>query len=152
MYRLISVLLLLAGSAHGQTYFEHLKESALSVGFSTLSGVGDGAADALKHHYSQTWLPQSGRGNQFWNPAISWQNKYANWPTDQSAAFPGSKTALVFVTDGWHLFKFVRNKSAVAAVVSYKRPNKRLWFVYDFLVHSAAFSVGWHIGDKLLKL
>ena len=46
----------------------------------------------------------------------SWKNKYADetWTTPK---FPGSTGILVFVTDAWHLFKFVRNLSISIAVM-----------------------------------
>ena len=64
----------------------------------------NGVMDALQFHYPQTGFEPDSR---FWNPAISWQNKYKGGDPDNGPAFFLSTTALVFLTDGWHLFKFL---------------------------------------------
>ena len=60
--------------------------------------------DALQFHYQQTGFEPD---NRFWNPDISWKNKYKGGDPDNGPAFFLSTTALVFLTDGWHLFKFL---------------------------------------------
>ena len=69
----------------------------------------------------------------FWNPQISWQNKWAQ-PFPQPAEdkwyyfgfvplykerFPYSSTIFVWVTDAWHLFKAIMLTCIMAAIVLY---------------------------------
>lgn len=42
---------------------------------------------------------------QFWNPYISWENKWKNGDRTQGERFLFSSTFLVPLTDGWHLLK-----------------------------------------------
>lgn len=46
--------------------------------------------------------------NQFWDYSRSWKNKYRDYDAgDTRAAFPLSKTMLVFATDGYHLTRMM---------------------------------------------
>lgn len=54
---------------------------------------------------------------EYWNPSISWRNKYKNKRQDDGPAFFLSTTALVFVTDAWHLFQFLSNSLIILAVI-----------------------------------
>lgn len=136
-------------------YTEHAARNWPTFSLSLLGGFADGTADALKHHYNQTVFPQSGPKRQWYDPAVSWENKYANWPTDQRAAFFGAKTWLVWTTDAWHMAKTVRNKAIQGQVFVYRaerQHEKRRWWwpVADFALSSLTFSLGWHIADNIL--
>lgn len=74
----------------------------LSVLAFGLAGLFNGVMDTLQFHYESSIFP---RGSLFWNPAISWRNKYKNGDSSQGPRFPGSTTIFVFLTDGWHLMK-----------------------------------------------
>jgi hypothetical protein len=69
----------------------------------------------------------------FWNPEVSWQNKWAQ-PFPQPAEdkwyyfgftprykerFPYSSTIFVWLTDAWHLFKAIMLTCIMAAIVLY---------------------------------
>lgn len=41
----------------------------------------------------------------WWNPNISWKNKYKNNDPTQGPKFFGSTTFLVWLTDAWHFSK-----------------------------------------------
>lgn len=43
---------------------------------------------------------------QFWNPKLSWKNKWKQKDGRMIEKFPFSSTFLVFLTDGFHLFQF----------------------------------------------
>lgn len=70
----------------------------------------------------------------FWNPQVSWKNKWAQ-PYPQPAThewyyfgfypeykerFPYSSTIFVFLTDAWHLAKFLMLWFIMFAIVFYK--------------------------------
>lgn len=72
-----------------------------------LAGVSEAIMDKLQFHYS---LSVFSRFNPlFWNPDISWKNKWKNGDKLQGEKFWLSSTLFVFTTDAWHLFKFFRN-------------------------------------------
>lgn len=72
-----------------------------------LAGMSEGVMDTLQFHYSSS-IFYNFKNKLFWNPQISWQNKYKNGDPTEGAKFPFSTNLLVGLTDGWHLFKFLR--------------------------------------------
>jgi hypothetical protein len=80
-----------------------------------LAGLCNGVMDTLQFHFGASRL--AGRKDRFWNPRISWKNKYKQGNPDLGARFPGSTTVFVFVTDAWHLFQFFQLACYKAAVV-----------------------------------
>jgi len=118
------------------------------------AGVCNGMMDATQFHYSKTVFADKTRhSQQFWDPSISWKNKYRNLDPKQGEAFPLASTALVFLTDGWHLFKFGMLKGFILAVVLMLPFSAYLgherWQVWGgnallFLIGHAAFNLGFH--------
>lgn len=51
------------------------------------------------------------RGNKnYFLRELSWKNKWKNGKKELGEAFLGSSTFFVWLTDGWHLLKFLRNR------------------------------------------
>jgi hypothetical protein len=67
-----------------------------------LAGICEGVMDYLQFRYS--------KDNKFWNPKLSWVNKWKDGKRENGERFFLSSTILVFVTDGWHLMKWFRNR------------------------------------------
>ncbi|HCY78079.1 MAG TPA: hypothetical protein DHV28_19405 [Ignavibacteriales bacterium] len=74
--------------------------------------------DTLTHHYNDSFavkykpcLPAGRLDRQFWDPAISWKNKYVDSdPSKQKvkmSLFFFSINKPSFLTDGWHLLKAI---------------------------------------------
>ena len=81
-------------------------------------GLAKGTCDSISFHFSTSIFRN--RNPLFWNPALSWQNKYK--PKDPDAVgytpkFWGSNTYFVALTDAWHLFQLVQNMAICAACV-----------------------------------
>jgi hypothetical protein len=96
-----------------------------------LAGAADGVNQALMYQYEgfKKMFPHS--NDQFWKPSLSGANKYKNGDPRQGARFPGSKTYLVFLTDGYHLTRFTDHllwSGAVAIKLSCH--EKRKWYAY----------------------
>lgn len=66
------------------------------------SAVFEGVMDFLQFYYSGT--------DHFWNPRLSWINKWNFNQIEKKERFFLSSTVLVFLTDGWHLMKWCRNR------------------------------------------
>jgi len=72
--------------------------------FVALASASKAIKDTLSFHFGKSIFSQL--DPMYWNPNISWKNKYTDWPDDPSPAFPLADTFLVFLTDAWHLFDF----------------------------------------------
>jgi hypothetical protein len=71
--------------------------SLLSI---SLSGIFNAVMDTLSHHYSKSIFVKY--NPQFWNPQISWRNKYIDGDYTK-----GRNRKIIIFTDAWHLFKFM---------------------------------------------
>lgn len=88
-----------------------------------LGGSCDAVMDTLRDHFPSSVFKN--RNPYFWNPEISWMNKWAKVPARgvhdnivdlKKERFFGSSTFLVWLTDAWHLFKMIRNTMIAASV------------------------------------
>lgn len=120
----------------------------LTAIFIALAGLCNGAADSLQFHFSlsfaRNWMPG------YWNPDYSWRRKYKNGRPADGPAFFGSTTFLVFLTDAWHLLKFLQMaffRLAVVLLLPYAWYYLALAYFVLWGVQAAAF----HIPYTLLK-
>jgi hypothetical protein len=67
-----------------------------------IAGACKAVMDTLAFHYSVSRF--SILDPLFWNPALSWKNKYSN-PNTLKPKFFGSTTLFVCFMDGWHFFQ-----------------------------------------------
>ena len=119
-----------------------------------LAGSFNGVMDSLQFHYGQNgWHPQGtetflGGTEQYWNPAKSWTNKYKDNDVTKGPAFFAANTALVFLTDAWHLAKFIMTKLFYASAILiffWKTKNPRWWYpVLVFCAFWVVFALGFH--------
>ena len=80
-----------------------------------IQAIADAVVDTLSHHMS-TSVFKGLLNNHWWDPKISFKNKYRYGHKDEGPRFLGSTTFLVFITDAWHMFKFIRKTSIELAV------------------------------------
>jgi hypothetical protein len=104
---------------------------ALTIIGMLLAGLAEGMMDKLQFH-----LPEKLWGNNFWDPGISWMNKYG---PDGTYRFWGSTTVLVFLTDGWHLMKWVRNRGVDLAMLGC---GMTIW---EVIIVRAIYGVGFAV-------
>lgn len=75
----------------------------------------------------------------FCNPAISWKNKYKEGVPEYGPKFFGSTTFFVWMTDLWHLMKFIKMVSlwVVIAILT------GLWWVLPagLVLHGIVFEI-----------
>ena len=72
-----------------------------------ISGISKAVMDKIQFHYHKSIFKDVLKYNQqFWNPLLSWQNKYKE-NSMVEPKFKGSTTFFVFVTDAWHLSQTV---------------------------------------------
>jgi hypothetical protein len=110
---------------------KRIKNYAITGTMVLLAGAADGVNQALMFQYDgfKKAFPRS--NDQFWKPALSGANKYKNGDPNQGAKFPGSKTYLVFLTDGYHLTRFTNHLFMSGAVaVKIGGFEKKKWYIY----------------------
>lgn len=79
-----------------------------------ISGIAEAINNALGFDYTQTVFRKY--SSLFWDPAISWRNKYKNI-LNKTPAYFGAATFLVFTTDAWHLFKAISHWTLITGLV-----------------------------------
>jgi hypothetical protein len=74
-----------------------------------LAGASEGVMDKINFHYFKSIFREEDKFNQkFWNPEISWENKYKDI-VNYEPKFWGSTTFFVAFTDAWHFFQLINN-------------------------------------------
>lgn len=136
---ILAAMLLLSFCCSAQMTAEQLKKLnkkrianyALTGSLVMLAGAADGVNQALLYQYAGFKRTFPAAPDQFWKPSISGANKYKNGDPAQGAAFPGSRTWLVFLTDGYHLTRFADHLFMSGAVaVKIAGFEKKKWYVY----------------------
>lgn len=100
-----------------------------SICFCILAGVFNAIMDTLQFRFNTSIF--KGWRDQFWNPELSWMNKWKGGDKKNGERFPLSSTVLVFTTDGWHLMKSGLIFSFAFAIVCY---SPHWGFFWDFLI------------------
>jgi hypothetical protein len=116
-----------------------------------LSGACDGLAETLKWHYSQFNARFANANPAFWNPAISWTNKYKNGDYLQGEKFWQSSRAFVFTTDGYHLSRMFRNVFIISAIAFEFNNYGPLW-IYIIIISSTylTYTIGFSITYEII--
>lgn len=72
-----------------------------------IAGFAEAVMDKLQFHYNRS-IFKGFQNQKFWDPELSWRNKWKNGQKPQGEKFLFSSTLLVGLTDGWHLAKSIR--------------------------------------------
>lgn len=86
-----------------------------------IAGMAKGISDALQFHYDTSFAAEF-ENRDWWDPSTSWTTsvqsmdgpevaKYEGGDPKNGAAFPGSTTIFVFMTDAWHLFQMIEARA-----------------------------------------
>jgi hypothetical protein len=85
-------------------------------------------------------------GSDWWDKTTGSANKWKNGDKEQGEAFFLSSTALVWLTDGWHLFQFMFHTSwQLAIAINLEHP---IWF---FIALKVLFSMTFEFIYSRLK-
>lgn len=118
----------------------------ISLFFVFLAGIFNAIMDVLRFHYSTSIF--SKWKNQNWiNPSLSWNNK---WKPKSKLGDLIMSTVLVWVTDFWHLSKFIMLLLLFSAVVFYQ-PLVNWWV--DLIIFYCTFTITFEIFfSRVFKL
>lgn len=145
------ILLFLSSLCWGQQKITFKEEiPALSCMF--IAGAFNGVNQDLLFHYNefQTTFPNA--DPQFWDPSISWRNKYKNGDPTQGEAFLGSNTVFAGLTDGYHATILSRNIMITTSIII--SPKSKGWkpFLKRTLLYSLSYGIGFElVYAKLIK-
>ncbi len=118
------------------------------------AGAAKGFNETLQFHWKAFRHKYPGANPKWFNPAISWKNKYQNNNPIAGAKFPLSTSLLVMVTDQYHLNNFINRVSWGTALVikvgEKKKPIKQylLDLLYYTACHQAGFALTYYPFNK----
>ena len=76
----------------------------LSVLFFALAGIGSALMDTLQFHWS-TFRWKDKVNEQWWNPFLSWRNKYVDGDPKKGLKYKGWLGWMSNFLDAWHFIK-----------------------------------------------
>ncbi len=148
-------LLLLLVSCNSLLAQRKLKDYFITGSAMLASGMLDGTIESISFHYEKGFkrrLPNT--NDQFWDPSISWKNKYKYGNSEMGPRFAGSTNIFVCTTDGYHMLRTAKRSIEALSIAYYvnkschEGPGKRKrWknVLTDFLVLSAIRCVGFNL-------
>lgn len=81
------------------------------------AAISDAAMDTIEFHFERSIFSGLKKWDNWFNPAVSWKNKYKNHDPLQGPAFFGSTTFLIWTTDAWHFFQMLMLTSFQVAII-----------------------------------
>lgn len=116
----------------------------LTGGLVFVAGASKGFNETLQFHWSY-FRKKFPNANPLWfNPAVSWKNKYKNNNRLEGEKFPLSTSVLVAFTDQYHLNTFINRLAWTSTLVikigEGKKPLKH--YLQDMLYYTACHQAG----------
>ena len=148
------LLIVIASAAQinflGQKTAKHERRLYLTTGLLFASGMFDGLAEACKYKTSGV-LEVLPFDKQFIDPSVSWKNKWRNGDPAQGERFPLSSTALVGVTDMYHLSRTLRNVTMIAGVtIQIGESKKWYYYIFDSVVYYLSYTLGFTLSYDII--
>ena len=120
----------------------------LGLLFVVAASIAEAIMDKTQFHYDKSIFSQDKYKQTFWNPNLSWVNKWKD-NSGKEEKFLGSSSIFVFTTDAWHLFKFFRNTFLFIGLplLSFGSMNIILAAILARIIYGLVFTICF---DKLL--
>ena len=151
MGKTIAVILFLFPSiCWGQQREFRLLEEIPSMSTMFLAGAFNGASQDLLFHHDEFEATFPNTDPQFWDPEISWTNKYKNGDPLQGARFPGSTTILVGTTDGYHAMLSSRDIMIVTSIALSSKSRSWKHFLKKTAAYTIAYGAGFHLTYRTI--
>ena len=108
------------------------------------AGASKGFNETLKFHWKAFHQKVPKANPKWFNPEVSWKNKYKNADPNAGPKFPLSTSVLIAATDQYHLNNFINRVAWTSAIIikigEGKKPFKQ--YVFDFIYYSACHQAG----------
>ena len=114
--------------------------TATVFGCGIVAGSARATREVLIIDYSKFEAKFPGANEQFWNPEISWQNKWKNGDYTQGPRFPLSHKSFVPLTDAYHGLPAVERMFLMGGCITAVIGEKRKWWMYA--IDIAALNIG----------
>lgn len=104
-----------------------------------IAGATRGLHETILNHYSYFKREYPNTNDQWWDPQISWKNKYTNYDVNQ-----GRNKVPIFLTDAYHLTnaieKYLTISGSMVLVIGEK--HKPIWYFKKFLLGCISYQAG----------
>lgn len=124
------------------------REALVSGTLGLKGGVFNAYHEVLTYHYPQFQERHLHANPNFWNPDISWQNKWKNGDKTQGPKYPLSNNVLAWTTDGIHPIKRLRFLAYVELGAAITFGERRPWWHYA--INALSGFVGNQLGFALI--
>jgi hypothetical protein len=120
------------------------KNKILTGSLVFVSGAAKGFNETLQFNYPIFEKTFPGADKQWFDPKVSWRNKYEGGNPDNGPKFFLSTSLLVMFTDQYHFNNFIHRSALMSALVIKIGEGKKPWkhYVYDLLFYSACYQAG----------
>src|SRR5690349_8641857 len=116
----------------------------ITGGLVSLGGSCKGFNETLFFHYKVFARKFPNADRKWFDPRLSWMNKYKNRNPDDGPKFPLSTTLFAFTTDQYHLNNFIGRSAILSALVikigDGKKPFK--YYLIDLLYYGLCYQAG----------
>lgn len=113
-----------------------------------LAVAANATMNEIQFHWNRIfrhWFPNHNRISKWFNPTVSWQNKYL-FPDNKLLTFILS-SPLVFLTDFWHFLKFVMLNSIYGIIILLMEADIHwAWLILGF---NLAWGVLWEFTSGI---
>ena len=120
------------------------KNKILTGSLVLVGGASKGFNETLQFNYKIFEKTFPGANKQWFDPKVSWRNKYQGGNPDNGPKHFLSTSLLVMFTDQYHLNNFIHKTALMSALVikigEGKRPFRH--YVYDLLFYTACYQAG----------
>ena len=146
-----TILLLMSLTSFSQDWWKLEKRDIFAASTMLFAGAFEGTAETLKWHYDEFENTLPDADTDYWNPEISWKNKYKNGEPTQGPKHFGSTTFLAWSTDGYHLMRTSRN--LMVGATFFLMPKKNFdWrnMLLRVACYTLAYQAGFHLTYTLI--
>ena len=117
-----------------------LRNKFMHYSFMSLGGVCDAISEELLHHYSLVKEKFPNIKDKFFNPEISWHNKYKNGDAKQGEAYLGSTTILIAGTDAYHALRAFKQTMWLGGLITFQKGKNFKQTVLQALISIAVYT------------
>jgi len=109
-----------------------------------VAGGAKGVNETLQFNYKIFEKTFPGANKQWFDPKVSWRNKYEGGNPDNGAKYFLSTSVFVMFTDQYHLNNFIQKTAIMSAlVIKIGEPKKPFrHYVYDLLWYTMCYQAG----------
>lgn len=130
--------------------FGQYKLQPLPIALTFISGAAKGYSDVINYRYEEFKIVHPNANDQYWNPDISWTNKWKVGSTTEER-FWGSSRWFVPLTDASHILPTISKYAVIGAIViKIGDKQKFIYYVYDFIVYTISYSTGFYLVYEVI--